>query len=149
MKKYITALLLLLGLLQNAHATTTFDPNTNILTLDSVVVNGTQFNNVSVLMGTYFVLSVGSSIQRCTSGNLTTAKYNLIVQGMTLAQINQLLGCQYDPALVFRNTGAITYVWHYEDASIGLVQTIYVFFDTNGLRSTAIENGVFKQAVGL
>jgi len=145
MKKYIAALLLG-GLIPNAHAISTFNPQNNVLTLDNVVVGGTQYNNVTLVLGNYYVLGVESSQawvpDTCTSDNLTNVKYNAIGLNMPLAQVNQILGCKYDPALTYRSSLAIVYTWHAGNAILN------VFFDTSGLFSKDIGGGVFKQAQG-
>ena len=66
----------------------------------------------------------------CASGGLTTASFNFISPGMTLSQVNQIIGFSYDPNTVYTMPTATTYVWH--DAT----RYIYVSFDTSGLVST-------------
>jgi len=147
MKKHLAALALLLGgLVPAAHAIDTFNADNNVLTLDSVVVNGTQFNNVSVFLGNYYVLGIGSSQpwipDTCGNDNITSPRYNAIGLGMNITQVIQILGCKYDPALTYRNSQAIVYTWHAGTA------TINVFFETSGYTTKDIGGGVFKQAQG-
>jgi hypothetical protein len=44
----------------NVGATDAFDPTSNLLTLDSVSVNGATFANVAVTVNGYSLLNVGS-----------------------------------------------------------------------------------------
>jgi len=62
----------------------------------------------------------------CASGGLTTASYNFISPGMTLAQVNQIIGFNYDTSTVYNTPTTTTYVWH--DAT----KYIYVSFDASG-----------------
>ncbi len=154
MKKYLAALFIVLGgFIQAAQAIDTYDNNSSILTLDSVVVNGTQYNNVSVLVVDPVVLSIGSeqpyvpatqqsSIQAtCTNNNLTTTNFNAIQVGMTLNQVNTIIGCQNDPSGTYRSAACLTYVWHDQNRSI------YVLFDLNGYRVLNV-SGTYKVAGG-
>lgn len=58
-KFFSAAALMLMG--ASAAAVSTFDPNTNILTLDAVLMNGVTYSNVSVHLNSFTVLKVGSS----------------------------------------------------------------------------------------
>ena len=151
MKKYLAGLLLA-GFIQTAQAASTFDPNTNILTIDSIVTNGVQYNNVIVLMNSYNVLSIGSSAPiapaTCNANSLTTYTFNRVGLGMSLDAINNIVGCKYDPVLTFRMPTAIMYTWTYVDPNIGLNLSMNVFFDLYGTRSIDIGGGVFKAAHG-
>lgn len=155
MKKHIAALLLA-GLVPAAQAIDTFNPNNNILTLDSIVVDGIQYNNVVVILNGYNVLNIGSSAPYvapstpsapllsdvCTADNLTNTRYNAVGIGMTLDQVNQIFGCKYDPLLTYRSSLAIVYTWHAGN------RIVNVFFDTLGRYSKDIGGGVIKQAQG-
>ena len=94
MKKYLAALLLVLGgSIQTSQAIDTYDNNPSILTLDNVVVGGTQYNNVTVLVVNPVVLSIGSqqpyisATQQpttpapCSNNNLTTTNFNTTQEG--------------------------------------------------------------------
>ena len=102
MHKYFITLLLFFS--ASALAIDTFDESTNILTIDAVVVEGIQYNNVVVRLNAFDVISVGSSTpaddgtvaETCTDANFTLAKYNAITEGMTLDQVNQIIGCKND-----------------------------------------------------
>ena len=154
MKKYLAALFVVLGgFIQTAQAIDTYDYNSSILTLDSVVVNGTQYNNVTVLLVDPVVLSIGSqqpynpatqqpSISAtCSNNNLTTTNFNAIQVGMTLNQVNTIIGCQNDPSGTYRSAACLTYVWHDQNRSI------YVLFDLNGYRVLNV-SGTYKVAGG-
>ena len=161
MKKTVVSLLFLLGCIANAHAGSTYDSNSNTLTIDSVIVNGTQYNDV-VLQGPFTVLSIGTNVPAptnptdnnvtntntkpedgpCTKDSLTALHYNQILSNMTLVQINRIVGCHYDPDLIYRMEQALTYVWRYGN------RTLYVYFDTNGLYVKDIGGGIIKTAFG-
>ena len=73
---------------------------------------------------------------KCASAGLTLTSYNFISPGMTLSQINQIIGFNYDQNRVYTASTTTIYVWH--DAT----KYIYVFFDESGLV-------ISKQQVGL
>jgi len=146
MKKYLAALFVVLGgFIQTAQAIDTYDNNSSVLTLDSVVVNGTQYNNVTVLVVDPVVLSIGSQQTyipaTCSNNNLTTTNFNAIQVGMTLNQVNTIIGCQNDPSGTYRSAACLTYVWHDQNRSI------YVLFDLNGYRVLNV-SGTYKVAGG-
>ena len=160
MKKYL-ATLLLFGFIQTAYAIDTYDFDTGILSLDSVVVDGIKYNNVKVLLFSPNVLSIGSSepyvptpppspsappvdpiSNTCTSNHLNAAKFNMIQLYMTLDQVISVVGCRNDPNGTVRSQDAITYVW----SAPG--RTLYVLFDTMSIFTKDIGGGIFKGAVG-
>ena len=152
MKKYLAALLLC-GFIQTANAINTYNFDTGILSLDSVVVDGVKYNNVTVLLFSPQVLGVGSSepynptppnsiSDTCTSNNLNSTKFNMIQLNMTLDQVTKIVGCKYEPNSIARSQDAITYVWSYPG------RTLYVLFDTMGVYTHDVGGGVFKGAVG-
>jgi hypothetical protein len=134
----------------SALAIDTYDTTTNLYNIDSVVVGGTQYNNVVLRLKSFDVVSVGSSApyggvsSTCSSANLTVAHFNAIVEGMTLNQVNQAFGCTFDPSYTYISTIAISRTWQYGTASIN------VWFDASG-NTVAKINGVgdFKTGFGL
>ena len=58
MHKYFITLLFLSA---NVFAANTYNPATNTLTMDAVIVGGTQYNNVAINLTGYKIISVGSS----------------------------------------------------------------------------------------
>ncbi|MGZ5009436.1 MAG: hypothetical protein ACXV74_00575 [Methylobacter sp.] len=117
-----------------AHATSTYNPTTNILTIDSVIDNGVQYNNVVVNLGASFsVISVGSSAPvvsgTCSSSNFSLAVYNAITVGMTLNQVNQAMGCNYDSTKTINSTNYVARTWFYQNASTFALEEIVVYFD--------------------
>ena len=82
-------------------AVSIYTPSDNGLTIDSVLVNGVQYNNVVLTLRDFSVVSIGSSSSdipikdTCTSGSFTSAIYNSIKIGMTLSQVQQIIGCKF------------------------------------------------------
>ncbi len=68
MHKFLITLLLLLS--ANAFAVNTYNAATNTLTLDSVNVGGTQYNNVALQLTGFNVLSIGSSSPTTTTATI-------------------------------------------------------------------------------
>ncbi len=103
MNKYFITLLLFFS--ASALAVDTYDETTNILNIDAVVVDGIQYNNVVLRLYGFDVISVGSSVpiddgtvaETCSDANFTIARYDAITEGMTLDQVNQIIGCKSDP----------------------------------------------------
>jgi hypothetical protein len=85
----------------------------------------------------------------CTPSNLTLANYNAISLGMTLAQVNQTLGCQNTASQTVRTSGIVQYEW--DDILSGAgSQLISVDFDATGTVVTGIAGSAnFKSSSGL
>lgn len=87
----------------------TYDVKTNQLTIPSVRVGDTQYNYLVIRLDNVTAVSaesfskaggVGALPQVCTYGtDFTPEKLAKIKVGLTLEQVNQILGCQYIPAL--------------------------------------------------
>src|SRR6476469_760876 len=81
MRKFLGTLACLLAA-NSAMAVNTFDPTTNKLSLDSVVINGVVYNNVVVTLKSFTLNSVGTSAPyaavtaTCGSTDFTNAKFN-------------------------------------------------------------------------
>lgn len=140
-----------------AIAVDTFDPASNKLTLDSVVLNGVVYNNVVATLNSYTLISVGSSAPygpvtaTCSGGNFTVAKYNAIVPGMTLDQVKQTIGCANDPSLTTAVGSIVVRLgWYYFNPSTGGASLILVEFDGTGTKVNADPNnlGFFKSRSG-
>ena len=86
----------------NAWAIDTFDQTTNLLTIEAVVIDGVQYNDVILRLKDCDVVSVKSSSSyqhisdTCSEANITTLNYNAITPDMTLDQVNQIIGCKDD-----------------------------------------------------
>ena len=163
MKRLIVLCSLLCSVLTgwNANAqtaqTATYDPNTGYLTIPSlalpsgVFVYGTVYSDVVIRLDSFAVISLGSSAAAtppvaatCTSANLTIAKYNTIVLGMTLDQVKQHLGCNYSATV--RTDSWIFYRWTSTNSSA----LIGVYFDASGTTVTAqFDATVFKDGLYL
>jgi hypothetical protein len=140
-----------------AMAIDTFDPVSNKLSLDSVVLNGVVYNNVVVTLNSYTLISVGSSAPyapvtaACSGGNFTVAKYNAIVPGMTLDQVKQTIGCANDVNLTVAVGSTIVRLgWYYSNPSTFGTSLILVEFDGTGSKVNADPNnlGLFKSRSG-
>ncbi len=130
----------------------TFDPATNTLTMDSVIVGDQKYFNVVVRIDQFTVLGVGSSVpiggvnEICGTENFTIDKFNAIQSGMSIDQINQTIGCKFDPGSAVRTGGLVNY--HWMNATGGNVQFISVFFDESSLKVTAAMGNQFKSSAG-
>jgi len=128
--------------------TASYDGSTRYLTLPSVTTGGTTYSNVVIRLDSFSIISVGGSggsvAATCSPGMLTLAKFNAVAAGMTLAQVNQLMGCQYYAPQVVRTTLFTEYVWVTTDAAA----FIEVTFDPSGSFVQDIGGG-FKFSSGL
>nr|WP_315488210.1 hypothetical protein [uncultured Rhodoferax sp.] len=147
-----------LGVVANAAiAVDTFDPASNKLSLDSVVLNGVVYNNVVVTLNSYTLISVGSSAPynpvaaACSDVNFTVAKYNAIVPGMTLDQVKQTIGCANDSKWTTAVGSTLVRLgWYYYNPSNRNTSLILVEFDGTGTRVNSDPNnlGLFKSRSG-
>lgn len=104
MKKiFLLSFLLTCGSPLGISLANTFDPATNILTMDAVILENQKFSNVVVRIDQLTVSSIGSSSpdenrisETCETENLTTDKFDVIQIGMSLDQITQIMGCKFD-----------------------------------------------------
>lgn len=83
----------------------------------------------------------GTVSATCTSANINLDKFNRISVGMTLAQVNQTIGCAYTPSLTQRFNTFASDSWVY-----GL-SYIMVFFDASNSVVTVLDNQ-FKLSAG-
>lgn len=140
-----------------AMAVDTFDPASNKLSLDSVVLNGVVYNNVVATLNSYSLNSVGSSAPyvavtvTCSGANFTVAKYNAILSGMTLDQVKQTIGCANDVSLTAAvGTTVVSLGWDYTNPSTLVTSLILVQFDGTGTKVNADPTnlGLFKSRGG-
>jgi hypothetical protein len=120
-------------------AASKFDPATNVLTMDSVSVTGhRKYENVVISVSQFTMLGVGGTsirpappivspppppppvlpapqppvnIGSCGLDRFTTANYNAIQPGMTVEEVTQIMGCQFDPRMTRRVGGLVTHAW--------------------------------------
>lgn len=129
-----------------------FDVSTGRLTIDSIQIGNTIYTGVVITIGS--VISVGGSktagstvAATCAAGNFTTAAFNAIQEGMSVSQVNQIMGCQYTPSLTLRGSNYLTNSWSVP----GSMTYIQVWFDASGstvTRSYPSASIPFKTAVG-
>lgn len=125
-----------------AHADS-YDPATNQLTVDSVTVNGVNYKAVVTIANVVSVSPVTAApAAQCGAANFTTAIYNAIKPGMTVDQVNAVIGCQFTPSLTVRSTGQIQYQWFVSSPTAG-TKFILVFFDSTSLLSLRTGSGGF------
>ena len=150
-----------------------FDPATNVLTMDSVwVTGGLKYENVAVHLDQFTVLGVaGETVvppspppppitpppppppvtppppivsSTCSPANFTIDKYNAIQVGISLDQVNQIIGCEAND--IVRQGSLVTYSWNY--VSGGTAKLIMVFFDQSSLNVTGSMEDFFKSSAG-
>jgi hypothetical protein len=157
MCKYFITLLLFFS--ASALAIDTFDETTNILTIDSVVLEGIQYNNVVVRLNAFDVISVGSSApvddgtvaETCTDANFTLARYDAIIEGMTLDQVNQIIGCKSNVNVTLVTEVYVHRIWHNGGQTVGNIKGIGVYFDSttgNIVKAKPSVPSIFKVRVG-
>jgi len=123
-----------------------YDSGTRYLTLPNVTVGPATYTDVVIRLDTFAVISVGGSAGTgvaCIPGTLTASKFNAISVGMTLTQVNQLLGCQYTASGMGGTTFYTRYIWMSADGAV----VFTVIFDATG--SFIPDMAVFKTASGL
>jgi len=137
-------------------ASNTFDPATNTLTMDSVTVTGDRtYSNVVIRIDQFTVLGVGSSApinggvsETCGSENFTIDKFNAIQIGMSLDQVNQVIGCEFSRTVRAVSVAVVEYFWEHFSDSDGF-SYISANFDPSSLTVTGLRGSTFKNASGL
>lgn len=153
LKKVILSLKILLigSLLPNfALAVDNYDPVTKILTIDAVTLGGTKYLNVTIRLDQFQVLGVGSAVpidgiaDICSPEMFTVDKYNTIQPGMSLDQVNQVIGCKFDPGSIVRVNPLVNYSWRNIDSG----RFISVHFDASTNQVTGSLGSSFKSSAG-
>jgi len=83
----------------------------------------------------------------CSTSNLTTTAFDAIQLGMTLTQVNQIIGCAYSPDSTQRMIDSVAYAWIPPNS----IAMIVVWFDASGTTVTSIPGSVkplFKSGSG-
>lgn len=155
-----------------------FDPVTNVLTMDSVwVTGGLKYENVAIHLDQFTLLGVaGETVvppppppppvtpppppppvtpppplvsSSCSPANFTIDKYNAIQVGMSLDQVNQVIGCKFNSGRIVRIPNYVVYTWEYINlGSFGGQSNIHVFFDESGSNVTGSMGNSFKTSFG-
>jgi len=86
----------------------------------------------------------GNVAATCSNSNLTTSNYNAITPGMTIAQVNQTMGCAFNPSFTQRNSLFIAHIW----IVTGTMKYITVYFDLADNVVTPLVTGSYKTATG-
>lgn len=89
---------------------------------------------------------MGGVSDTCGVENFTIDKYNAIQVGMSIDQVNQVIGCRFDPGSAVRNSGLVQYTW--QNLSADRVQLISIFFDESSLKITSALGNSFKSSGG-
>lgn len=104
--RYIVATMSALLLAGQVHASRTgYDEQENVLTIPSLALNGVRYNFPKVRILSVEVVDTGIVSQAPTElhvcdpsvDRITEGKFDLIKMGMTLDDVNQIMGCQYNP----------------------------------------------------
>jgi len=100
-------------------------------------------------------VSTATVAATCTPSNFTIEKYNSIALGMSMAQVEQIIGCAYDPNYIIRAVATnVTYRWGFssiDNNGNSTVMQITVDFDSTGSTVTYLANLAgygFKEAAG-
>jgi len=88
-----------------------FDTSNSNLTLPSIEVSGLTYRNVVIRLDSFAVVSVGPQAVTCTSQHLNSAKYSALQLGMSLSQVNAIIGCDDDPSQRTVAGGVSKYTW--------------------------------------
>ena len=141
---FLFFLLLTCGFLSVPTVADTFNPATNILTLDSVRYKDQKYSNVVLRIDQFTVLSVGSSVpvnsDTCGLERFTAANFDAIQVGMSLDQVTQIMGCLPGKKLSAPG-GIVSYSWSNLDVTQML---IIVSFDESSMKVTGFLGPSFK-----
>jgi hypothetical protein len=130
------------------------------LLADAALNFSTQPNGLlSALAAAYASFNSGSSggtspvTTACTSANFTKASFNAIAVGMSLQQVEQTIGCAYDPVVSHNGllpTIYAVYQWDYTNllSNPPILDNITVWLDWTGSVVTANGAGTYKTSFG-
>lgn len=128
----------------------TYNAANGQLLLPTITVGGVAYTNVIVTIGS--IISVNAPppapvAATCTPANFTLAALNAITVGMTLAQVNQVIGCANFSAMTARQVNYVLYGW--AATGLGGGQLIQVYFDASGTIVTQLAGlTYFKSSQG-
>jgi len=141
MKSFLTKITFALTILTTNTITAqadTFDTNSQILTIPFVTVGTNTYTNVVIQLNSYSILSTNTGCDN--TGNLTTNKAKILAPPMSLNQIKQILGCEYNPILT-TTTGTLTrIIW----TTPTLDNWIKIYINQNTLQ-IATTNEIYTQ----
>lgn len=144
--------LLLVG---QVHAGRTgYDVQQNILTIPSIVLEGVRYNFPKVRILSVEVIDAGivsqapAELHVCVPGvdAITREKLNMIQMGMTLDEVNQIMGCQYNPPANSINdscTGCVDHSFEVFNWGFGMSNVISVYIDNTTHRVVNKSSGIF------
>jgi hypothetical protein len=128
------------------------------LTIPTIRLGLTTFTNLVVRLDTIALVSVDPApstvADKCTAANFSADKYNAIVPGLTLAQVNTLMGCRLNTTKTRRSTlGYTTYVWQDDtNANTSFSTNMEIYFDGDGAKVAIFDYGSgprpYKSGVG-
>lgn len=136
-----------------AHAqSVTFDPATNMLRVPSIQVGNVIYSNLVYRVDAGQVISVGVAqnanaiADSCSGGNITLANLNAVQLGMSMEQVQAVIGCRADPIYTVRSQLASHYTWMADGN-----KSITVYFDPAGTLVTSASPTVvyFKFSSGI
>lgn len=155
------------------NSVTTFDPATKVLAIDSVwVTGGLRHENVALSVENFTLLAVGGSPIKtpppvtpdpvspppppppppvtgvsvtCTLDNFTKDKFDAIQAGMSIDQVNQVIGCKFEPRATMRLNELTQYTWVHLTTGRHLIS---VLFDESTLKVTGTMGTLFKNSMG-
>ena len=140
----------LLGSALTHAQTATYDSSTKYLTLPTVSVSGTSYNNVVIRLDSFAVISVATSTPPPTTPtcSVSLATYNAIALGMTLAQVNQVVGCANNAAYTLTDPAYVLLAW------TDSYRILYIYFDAATGNTVTSPTGStdpasFKRTIGL
>lgn len=117
----------------------TFDGGTGVLSIPSVTVGTNTYVNVLVRLDRYAVLAAtgpvsGGGVPCDGAANLSYAKVSAVGVGMTLDQVSQVLGCDFNPSQTATVGGLVRYMW----ATPSLDVWVKVFFNAATLKVSSL-----------
>lgn len=83
---------------------------------------------------------------KCTPRHFTQQKFDRIARGMSIEQVNQLIGCQFDPGYNQNSSTSKMRMWAAEDKGLVAAYAIRVNFDSSG--KVAGHDSYYKTADG-
>jgi hypothetical protein len=102
----------------------------------------------SIVISKVVTPSSGTVSATCTDANFTLARYNAITKDMTMAQVKQAIGCNFDPTSTLAFSDFVGHSWKFMDMTTYSIKMIRVYFDATDSFISSSMGDSFKSRYG-
>lgn len=115
-----------------------YNPSTNHLTIDEIIIGDTKYTNVVITVGD--IISVGGAFKMevpseyCSSQNFRINLFDDIKPGMSLNEVEKIIGCKNNADEITRTGDLIIHQWLYQEGVN--IKIFHIYFDRLTARVT-------------